>query len=284
MASLRTRLALLLGCWTAVSLGPAAGWFLLGPVDAGLAPTYLGLLVALFVAGVSLARVGVARVEDPALLLRDGLGLAGLMALSGVPLVGGILLTFVDVVTGATVAVGGAASFLAAFLVGFVADRAVLARRRGEDALGFRATKPPRSRSRRTLAAAGVVGGAVWAALELSAGDLTMAVVPGLLLIGQVPPLVRHWRTRSYAITDAGLVAWSGHLEWSNFDGVAVTDDRIELQGTVWPFGSLAWDRDSIANDEAVLAALESHLPRVEPDRERDEPSPLDNLRQAFGS
>lgn len=284
MLALRTRLALLLGCWTAVTVGPPVAWVAVGPFGGGLVPAHLVAPVALLVVGFWFARLGLAQVEDPADLLRDGLGLAGPMSLSGVPLVGGILLTFSDLVSGTAIAAGGAAGFLGAFLAGFVADRAVLARRRGEGALRFSARKPAASRPRRAIAAVGLLGGAVWAALELSAGDLTMAVVPVMLGLGQVPPLVRHWRTRSYEVTDAGLVAWSGHLQWADFDGVAVTDDRIELQGTVWPFGSLAWDRDSIANDAAVVAAFERHLPRVEPDRERDDPSPLDNLRQAFGS
>ena len=284
MPALRTRLAAAFGLWTATTAGPPLAWVAVGPFDSGVSPAHLAVPVALLALGFGVARVALTRVDDPADRFRDGLGLAGPMALSGVPAVGGILVAFVDLTAGAVIALGGVAGFLAAFLVGFFADRVVLARERGDGSVRFSARKPPAPRARRLLAGVGVLGGAVWATLELSEGDLTTAVFPVMLALGQLPPLVRHRRTRSYEVTDAGLVAWSGHLQWANFDGVAVTDDVIELQGTVWPFGTLTWNRDSIANDDAVVAALERHLSRVDPDRERDEPTPLDNFRQAFGS
>jgi|GEM_PF-2050455 len=284
MFALRTRIALLLGCWTALTVGPPVAWVAVGSFGGGLEPVHLALPAVCFVVGFGVARAGLARVDDPAGQFRDGLPLAGLMALSGVPLLGAILLAFVDLISGVTIAVGGIAGFFVAFATGFVADRAVLARQRSEQSLRFSAHKQPASRIRRVLAAVGLVGVGVGAVLALSAGDLMMSGVMGMLALGQLPPLVRHLRTRSYEVTDAGLVAWSGHLQWADFDGVAVTDDRIELQGTVWPFGSLAWTRASIENDDAVIAALERHLPRVDPDRERDEPTFLDNFRQALGS
>ena len=85
-------------------------------------------------------------------------------------------------------------------------------------------------------------------------------------------------RPRQYEILDAGLVTTFGHLPWEDFDGYHLTDDDLILYGNVWPFGTVAYDRESIDDPEAVVDALDRHLPQIEGDHE--DPTAIDNIRQ----
>jgi len=69
-----------------------------------------------------------------------------------------------------------------------------------------------------------------------------------------------------------------GHLPWEDFDGYQLTDDDLILYGNIWPFGTVAYDRESVDDLEAVVDALDRYLPQLEGDHE--DPSMLDNLRQ----
>lgn len=285
MLALRTRLALVLGLWAAATLGPAGAFAVAGPFDGAPTAAHAAVFAGLFTAGALVARLVLGRIPDPATRLRDGLELGGLMAVSAVPLLAAFAVFFaVGIGTALALGVGGVVGFLAAFLVGYLADRVVVRRARSasERRLTFRARKRPPSRLRLAVAGAGVVGAAVWGALALREGPALGAFVPAMLGLSQLRPLLQGRRRRRYEVTDRGLINWIGHLPWEKFDGFAVTDDALVLHGNVWPFGTIAFDRESVDDLDEVVAALDRYLSRGDDDHE--DPSLLDNLRTVMGS
>lgn len=288
MVALRDRLALLFGLWTASVLAPPVAFALGGPFDGS--PTLLdGTVTAgLFVLGGLMARTGLERISDPAERLREGVEMAGGMAVGGVVLFGAAPVAYVyGVVAAVPFGIGGAVGFATGFLIGYVADQAVVARSRAssEFRLEWSAKKRPPSRSRykRAMDVVGVV-----TALGMVVFSLTNDLWPyALFWVGMAAvigrkylPLVR--RRRQYELTDDGLIGWVGHIPWEKFDSYSVTEEAVVLNGNVWPFGTLAFDRESIDNADAVIDALDGFLPRQE--GSHDDPSPLDNFRQALGS
>ncbi len=217
MLALRNRLALVLGVWTAATLGPPATYVVAGPFDAAVSPREVAVVAGLFLAGALAARALIGRMDDPATRLREGVELAGLMALPGLTALAAFPLVFVDTAaTAVAFGAGGAAGFLTAFLVGYLADRAVIARARDatEHGVTFSAKKRPASRLRLAFAVAGVVGAAVWGAVTIADGPLLAAFVPAMLGLSQLGPLLQGRVRRRYEITDRGLINWIGYLPW----------------------------------------------------------------------
>lgn len=282
--SLHSRLSITLGCVTAMILTPPAAYGLLGPFGTGQTLIVGAIALGAGLMGIAVASRGLGRLSDPATWLRDGIPLAGLIALSGLVLMGAFPVAFIDgLIAAVPFVVGGVLGGIAAFLTGYVADRAVLARNRGDLSVTFHARKCPASRVRRGVAAVAVGFAAIWATLEMLDGDYVLVVLPALLGLGQVPPLVRHWRSRRYTVTDAGISLWSGHLPWADIESYSLTDESLRIHASVWPFGTLELDRDSIDDPDEVVAALGKHLPRERPSRDED-PTPLDNVRDALNT
>lgn len=288
MVALRDRLALLFGLWTASVLAPPVAFALGGPFDGS--PTLLdGTVTAgLFVFGGLVARTGLERIGDPAERFREGVEMAGGMAVGGVVLFGAAPVAYVyGVVAAVPFGVGGAVGFVTGLLIGYVADQAVVARSRAssEFRLEWSAKKQPspRSRRRRAIDILGTVLG-FWMAASTALDRLwpyTLFWLAITLLIGrEYLPLLR--RRRQYELTDDGLIGWIGHIPWEKFDSYSVTEEAVVLNGNVWPFGTLAFDRGSIDDADAVIDALDGFLPRQE--GSHDDPSPMDNFRQALGS
>ncbi|WP_226023521.1 hypothetical protein [Halomicrobium salinisoli] len=285
MLALRNRLALVLGLWTAATLGPAAAFAVVGPFDGAPTAAHAAVLAVLFTAGALVARLVVGRIRDPAMRLREGLELGGPMAVSAIPLLASFVVFFeVGIDTALALGVGGVVGFLAAFLVGYLADRVVIGRARSasERRVTFAASKRPPSGARLAVAGLGVAAAAVWGALALRHGSALDAFVPAMLGLSQLRPLFRGRVRRRYEITDRGLINRVGHLPWEKFDGFVVTDDALVLHGNVWPFGTVAFDRESVDDLDEVVAALDRHLPRGAGDHE--DPSLLDNFRTVLGS
>jgi len=143
MRSLVGRLAALLGVWTACTAGPPVAYLLAGPFDGGLTAVDAGVVVGLFAVGAGGAAVGCRRLADPATRFRDGTELGGLLGLAGATMIAAFPVSLTaGLVAAIPFGVGGVAGFLAAFLVGYVADRTVVDRSRAasDHRLVWRAT------------------------------------------------------------------------------------------------------------------------------------------------
>jgi len=285
MRSLVGRLAALLGAWTACTAAPPVAYLVGGPFDGVVTVADAGIVVGLFGLGAIGGAVGCRRLADPAERFRDGTELGGLLGLAGVVMIASFPVSLADgIIAAAPFGIGGVAGFLAAFLVGYVADRAVVERSRAatDHRLVWRARKRPEAtwvRGLRVVGAAAAVGVAL---LVGTAGGRLLAafwaLVGGLL----VAHLVASQRRRRYELVDAGLITAFGFLPWAQFDGYEYTDEALVLYGSVWPFGTIAYDRASIDDPEAVLDALDRYLPQGE-DTHR-EPSVVDGVRELLSS
>lgn len=122
----------------------------------------------------------------------------------------------------------------------------------------------------------------VWAGITITAGPSVLVVVPSLIGLSQLDTLLRgRWRRR-YVIADDGIITVFGMLPWENVDAYALTDDALLLYGNAWPFGTVAFDRESVTDLDAVVAALDRRLPQR--DGSHEDPSPLDNVRRELGA
>lgn len=282
MSGLCDRLAVLFRIWTVCVVVPPLQYLFAGPFDGSVTVVEAGLAVGLFVLATAFAKLGLDRVDDPARRFRNGIELAGALGLAGLV----VLASFgVDYVHGFVAAipfgVGGAVGFVVAFLIAYVADRAIVVDSRAETDLRVTWSakrRPERGRIRyiQTFTAIVALGFVV---LNVFIGDLGMALL--WVLIGGLQfaqDILRTVHRRRYEILDAGLVTMVGHLPWEDFDGYQLTDDDLILYGNIWPFGTVAYDRESVDDLEAVVDALDRHLPQLEGDHE--DPSVLDNLRQ----
>ena len=282
MRSLHDQLAVLFGV-VAVCIAVPPLWYVIGgPFDGAVTVVDAALVVGAFTLGTAGATLGLQRVDDPARRFRKGIEYGGLIAVAGfVPLVGFVVAPMDGLVAAVPFGVGWVLGIAAAFLVGYVADRAIIRRSRAETdtrLVWSAKRRPERGRVRLLQIATGVVafGFVVW---NVSSGNSWMALL--WVLIGGVqfgPDIIRRFHRRQYEILDAGLVMTVGHLPWEDFDGYHLTNDDLILYGNVWPFGTVAFDRESVDDLEAVVDALDRHLPQLEGDHE--DPSAIDNIRQ----
>jgi len=282
MRSLRDRLAVLFGV-VAVCVAVPPLWYVIGgPFDGAVTVVDIGLAVGLFVVATAGSKLALRWVDHPARRFRKGIEYGGLIAVAGfVPLVGFVVAPMDSLVAAVPFGVGWVLGIAAAFLVGYVADRAIIRRSRAETdtrLVWSAKRRPERGRVRFLQIATGVValGFVVW---NVSNGNPRMVLL--WVAIGGVqfgPDIVRRFHRRQYEILDAGLVMTVGHLPWEDFDGYHLTDDDLILYGNVWPLGTVAYDRESIDDPEAVVDALDRHLPQIEGDHE--DPAAIDNIRQ----
>lgn len=267
--------------WTVGTFGPLISFAIRGPFDGTVTVGDLAVGIGVFAVGTVLAGLGLRRVGNPAERFRDGLEMAGPMVGSGVVLLAAFPAGLVVGVTGAVpFTIGGTIGFLAAFLVGYVADRAIVVRTRAstDHRLVWRATKRPASRWRQGVSGVTVAAAIVWVGVTIIAGPSVLVVVPLLIGLSQLDTLLRgRWRRR-YEIADDGVITVFGMLSWENFDAYALTDDSLLLYGNAWPFGTVAFDRESVTDLDAVVAALDRRLPQQ--DGSHEEPSLVDTVRQ----
>ncbi|MFO7833771.1 MAG: hypothetical protein R6V31_06885 [Halohasta sp.] len=280
MRSLRDRLAVLFGVVAVCVVVPPVGYVIGGPFDGSVTVVDAALAVGVFALGTAGATLALRRVDDPARRFRKGIEYGGLIAVAGfVPLVGFVVAPIDSLVAAAPFGVGWALGIAAAFLVGYVADRAIVVRSRAETEtrLTWSAKRrPERGRVRLLQAGTAIIaaGFVIWNTLDGRLGmTLLWVAIGGVQFVQDLSRL----RPRQYEILDAGLVTMFGHLPWDDFDGYQLTDDDLILYGNVWPFGTVAYDRESVDDLEAVVDALDRHLPQLE---DHEDPSPIDNIRQ----
>ena len=285
MVSLADRLAVLLGSWTVCTIAPPLSYGAGGPFDGSVAAVDGGIVVALAVAGVVGARVAIERGPDPAERFREGLALGGPMALAAIVMFVSLPVGLVEgLVAAAPFGVGGVLGFFLAFLVGFLADRTVVARSRAatDHRLVWTAKKRPDAVWLRGLRVVGAVVALVVAWLVGTAGGQLLAAFWALVGLLQLGLLVVSRRRRQYELVDAGLITAFGYLPWAEFDGYETTDEALLLYGNVWPFGTIAYDRASVDDLDAVVEALDRYLPREE--EAHQDPSVVDAFRELLSS
>jgi len=282
MSGLRDRLAVLFGVWACCVFAPPLSFELGGPFDGSVTVVDAGLIGGLLGLGTLGAKVGLQRVDDPARRFRKGGELAGVLGVAGIVLLAAFGVSYTHgFVAAIPFGVGGAVGFGLAFLIAYVADRAIVVRSRAEtdSRLTWSAKRRPetgRIRYLQTVTAVVAVGLVIW---NISNGTPKFALL--WVLIGGLQfgdDIVRKLHRRRYEILDAGLVTTFGHLPWEDFDGYRLTDDELVLHGNVWPFGTVAYDRESVDDLDAVVDALDRYLPRLESDH--DEPSVIGSLRR----
>ena len=285
MVSLVDRLAALFGVWTVCTAAPPLLYVAGGPFDSSVTAVDRAVVAVLFVVGVAGARVAVGSIPDPAERFREGLALGGPMALAAIVMFVSLPVGLVDgLVTAAPFGVGGVLGFFVAFLVGFIADRTVVDRSRAatDHHLVWTATKRPDAFWVQGLRVVGALAALGLAWLVGTAGGQLLAAFWALVGALQIGLLVVSQRRRRYELVDAGLITAFGHLPWADFDGYECTDKALLLYGNVWPFGTIAYDRESVDDLEAVLDALDRYLPQQE-GAHRD-PSVVDGVRELLSS
>ena len=255
MRSLDDRLAVLFGVWTACTVAPPLPYLLEGPFAGSLTLAAGALPVGLFMVSAGGGKLAVGRIADPAERFRDGIELGGPMLLASVVMFLSLPVGLIHNITAAgPFGVGGVVGFFTAFLVGYAADQTVIARARiaTDYHLRWSATTRPDAIWVRVMRVVGAVAALVVAALVGTAGGQLLAAFWALMGVLQFGLLVQSGRRRQYELIDAGLVTAFGHLPWSQFDGYELSDDALLLYGNAWPFGTIAYDRDSIQDLKAV--------------------------------
>jgi hypothetical protein len=183
MRALDTRLGVAVGVWAGVTAAPVASLV----TDRPAVPAAVAAVVAVAVLGTLLARAALARLDDPADALRDGVPAALLIAVPGVVLVAGTPMIALDRPwDGLTLLGGGVAGVLVGWIVMHLADRAVVRRLRAESdhSVTFTARKRPAPRWRRGVAAVALAGAAAWAAWVWSVTPWAVAV-PGFVALSE---------------------------------------------------------------------------------------------------
>jgi len=263
MGSLRRQLSVLFGLWAVGTAAPPVSYLLAGPF-AGSVGIGEGLVVATLFAGGTAGAVAGLPTDGLADRFRSGteLGVPMLLA-AGTLLVALPFSILHGVLPAVPFALGGTLGFLAAFLIGYVADQAVIDRSRttSDRRLVWQARKRPEAGWFRAMRLAGVLAAFGVAVLVWRADAVVLAGFWILVGVLQIALLVLTRRRRRYELTDAGLITVFGHLPWDEFEGYELTDSALVLYGTRWPFGTIAYDRGSIDNLESVRELVDQQLP-----------------------
>ena len=281
MTDLRTRLAVLLGIWFVGVTFPPLQYFSQGPFDGSLTVGDGVLLLVLLSVGTVAGRSWLGWGSSPVDRIRDGITFGVLIAIAGVVVITTIPVVLVgDAVSSAPFLAGGTVGSLAVFLAGFLAERPAIADERAstECYLAWTVKKQPESRLKYRLDTVSAVVALGLGLFFVATGEpmvgLFWLIFGTAQSLSAVDPLYR----RQYEITDGGLITNSGLIPWAKFDGYDLTDDTLVLYGNVWPFGTVAYDRASVDDLDAVVDSLDRYLPQLEGDH--DDPSIVDNLRQ----
>jgi len=283
MPALHRRLAVALGAWTGVTAAPLASLAAVTAAETPVVPTGVVTFVALTALGTGVAWIVLQRLDDPATRLRDGPPAGLLIGIPGTELVAAVAVApFESVSAALPFALAGLVGSCLGWGVMRLADNAVVRRKRAatEDTFAFAARKTPAPRWRQAVAVAGLAGAAVWAATVWSLTPWA-AAAPLFLGLSEAWTLVEGRVPRRYELIDGGLITRLGHLPWKHFDGFELTADAVVLHGNTWPFGRVELARDSIDDVDALVDALEQHLPRTTDDAESDD-SVVGGLRETF--
>ena len=273
MVSLRGRLSVLFGLWLVGTAAPPVSYIVSGPFTGAVGRVDAVIVAGLFVVGTAAAGVWLPAGAELAERFRAGIELGVPMLLAAGTLLAALPISiFMGVFPALSFGLGGTVGVFAAFLVGYTADRTVIARSRAstDHRLVWQARKRPEAAWFQAMRVGGILAAVGVATLVWLAGGLVLAVF--WLLVGglQVGLLLLSRRRRTYELTDAGLITAFGHLPWEQFEGYELTDDALLLYGTVWPFGTIAYDRESIDDIETVSEQLGRQLPQLtEPDHDR---------------
>lgn len=284
MGSLRRQLSVLFGLWAVGTVAPPVSYLLAGPFT-GSVGIFEGMVVATFFAvGTAGAAAGLPT-DGIAERFRSGteLGVPMLLA-AGTLLVALPFSILRGVLPAVPFALGGTLGFLAAFLVGYVADQAVIDRSRttSDRRLVWQARKRPEADWFRSMRLTGILAAFGVAALVWRADAVVLAGFWMLVGLLQIALLVLSRRRRRYELTDAGLITVFGHLPWDEFEGYELTDSALVLYGTSWPFGTIAYDRESIENLDSVRELIDQQLPKKT--SELAELSVVDQFRRLLSS
>ncbi len=285
MISLRGRLSVLFGLWAVGTAAPPVSYIVSGPFTGAAGGVDAVIAAGLFAVGAAAAGVWLPSGPELAERFRAGVELGVPMLLAaGTVLAALPISTLIGVFPALPFALGGTLGVSAAFLVGYAADQTVIARSRAstDHRLVWQARKRPEAAWFRTMRVGGILAAFGVAILVWQAGGLLLAVF--WLLVGslQIGLLLLSRRRRRYELTDDGLVTVFGYLPWEQFEGYELTDDALLLYGTVWPFGTIAYNRDSIDDIETVSKELDRQLSQLtEPDRDR---TVVEQFRQLLSS
>jgi len=265
MVSLRGRLAVLFGLWAVGTLAPPMGYLFGGPFGGSVGLVEVATVMGLFGVGTATAAVGLPGHLEVAERFRAGFELGVPMLLAAITLLAALPLSILwGVLPAVPFALGGTLGFLAAFLVGYEADQTVIERSRAstDEPFVWHARKRPEADWFRAMRVGSILAAVGLAVLVGMAGGLLLAGFWLLVAVVQTGLLALSRRRRQYELTDAGLITAFGHLPWEQFEGYELTDEALVLYGSVWPFGTIAYDRPSIDSPETVCETIDQYLPQ----------------------
>lgn len=263
MVSLRRRLSVLFGLWAVGTAGPPAGYLANGLFTGAVGGEEAVIVAGFFLLGTTAAAVGLPT-EGLAERFRAGTELGLPMLLAAGTLLAALPISILwGVLPAVPFALGGTLGFLAAFLIGFLADQTIVDRSRAtsDQQLRWKAKKRPEAQWFRAMRFVGIVAAFGVAVLVWEAGAPLLAGFWLLMSVLQAVLAVLSRRRRQYEFTDAGLLTAFGHLPWDEFRGYELTETALVLYGTRWPFKMIAYDRQSIDELDAVCEMVDQRLP-----------------------
>ena len=273
MVSLRGRLSVFFGLWAVGTAAPPVSYIVSGLFTGTAGGVDAVIIAGLFGAGTLAAGVWLPSGPELAERFRAGVELGVPMLLAAGTLLAALPISIrIGVVPALPFALGGTLGVFAAFVVGYAADQAVIARSRAstDRRLVWQARKRPEATWFQAMRGGGILAAFGVAVLVWLAGGLLLAVFWAIVGCLQVGLLLLSRRRRQYELTDDGLITVFGYLPWEEFEGYELIDDALLLYGSVWPFGTIAYDRESIDAIETVSEELDQQLPELtEPDHDR---------------
>lgn len=285
MVSLRGRLSVGFGLWVVGTAAPPLQYLVSGSFTGVVGWADVAIFLGLFAVGTAVASRGLPTEPELSRRFRSGVELGVPLLFAAITLLAALSISIVwGVLQALPFALGGGLGFLAAFLVGYWADQAVIARSRAitDHRLSWTAKKLAEAMWFRLLRISSILVTFGLALVVWIAGGVLLAVFWVLVGLLQIGLLVSSRQRRQYELTDDGLISIFGFLPWEQFEGYELTDDALVLYGTVWPFGTVAYDRESIDDLDAVCETLDRYLPeRTIPDHER---SAVEQFRRLLSS
>lgn len=236
-----------------------------------VAATLLAPAVPAFAAGCGLGAAAVAlglatTTADPVTGVAGPVALAVVLAPAG--WLAGLLATGTPVAVGAWPRLAGGLAVLPGVLAVGLAARGRTRRRLEATRTHVTFTARPAPRTRRLVRLA--VGFLLLVSVAVGVGmPLVLGDRPSIAAYVWLPALLPVWVAlladddgREYAVTDAGLRIEGGLHRWATFSGYEVDGAALRLHRGAWYRATLSLDRGDIEDPDAVLAALDRHVPR----------------------